>query len=106
MHESTIELVGTYATVLENENRAVGVKLPGRAECGLEEREAAAEKAPFRFTGYQRSSAQIYFPAARHVADGFEKRVLVISVGVVGAAAAFRGAIDAARRSLNNPRKD
>src|SRR6516162_8435786 len=86
MHKSAIELVGTYATVLENENRAFGVKLPGRAERGLKEREAAAEQTPFRFTGYKRIPAQTYFPAAGHIADGLEKRVLVIPVGVVGAA--------------------
>src|SRR6516162_4047905 len=86
MHESAIELVGAYATVLENQNRAIGVKCPGRAQRGLQESEAATEETSLRFTGYKRSSAQIDFPIAGHVGDGLKERVLVIAVGVVGSA--------------------
>src|ERR1700677_1901986 len=44
MHECAVDLPGLHASIFEQQNRAVGVQLPGSSQRGFHQREAAAEK--------------------------------------------------------------
>src|ERR1700751_475291 len=85
MHEGAINLVGANAAILQNEDGAVCIEFPRRAEGRLKQREAATEEAAFGLALHKRISPQSHFPSAAGVADSLQKRVFVIAVRVIGA---------------------
>lgn len=86
VHEGAIDLVGAHGAIFKDQEGTGGVEFPRRADGGLKKGEATAEKPAFRDSFDEGFAEERKFPARDCVTNGLKQGILVVAVGIVGAA--------------------
>src|SRR5271163_3037842 len=91
VHQDAIHLIGLHEEVLENENCAAGIELPGSAEGRLDKREAAAKENTLGRAREERFSMEVERPATLGFREGAGEAFGVVAMGRARAAVKIRG---------------